>query len=103
MLVCKRGRSLVIMFPLSENSLSTDVLVADIDRTRLGMLANVGYEHLLFFQEVNIFIFVSILLSSSIYLSNSVLVTASSSNLSNDVGKSNISFNDDTNRRLLCC
>ena len=38
------------MFPLSENSLSTDVLVAGIERIRLVILANVGYEDLLFFQ-----------------------------------------------------
>ena len=75
------------MFPLSENSRSTDALVAGIDRIRLDILANVEYDDLLFFQQVNIFISLSILLSSSISISNSVLVSVSFFNLSGDVGK----------------
>ena len=75
------------MFPLSENSRSTDVLVAGIDRIRLDILANVEYDDLLFFQQVNIFISLLILVSSSISISNSVLVSVSFFNLSGDVGK----------------
>ena len=74
------------MLLLSENSLSTDVLVAGIDRKCSGILANVGYKDLLFFQQVNISISLSILVSSSISISNSVLVSVSSCNLSDDVG-----------------
>ena len=85
-LVCKHVRQLDIVFPLFENSPYTDVLVTDIDGIRLGILANVGYEDLLFFQEVNIFISLSILVSSSISISNSVLVSVSFCNLSGDVG-----------------
>ena len=85
-LVCKHVRRLDIVFPLFENSPYTDVVVVGIDRIRLGILANVGYEDLLFFQSVNKFISLSILVSSSKSISNSVLVSVSSCNLSGDVG-----------------
>ena len=86
-LVCKHVRRLDIVFPLFENSPYTDVVVAGIDRIRLGILANVGYEDLLFFQAVNRFISLSILVSYSISISNSVLVSVSCCSLSGDVGK----------------
>ena len=79
-LVYKPVRRLDIVFPLSENSPYTDVVVAGIDRIRFDILANVGYEYLLFFQAVNRFISLSILVSSSISISNSVLVSVSSCN-----------------------
>ena len=85
-LVCKHVRRLDVVFSLFENSPYTDVLVAGIDRIRLGILANVGCEDLLFFQQVNRFISLSILVSSSISISNSVVVSVSSCNLSDDVG-----------------
>ena len=84
-LVCKHVRRLDIVLPLFENSPYTNVVVAGIDRIPLGILANIGYEDLLFFQEVNIFISLSILLSPSISISNSVLISVSSCNLSGDV------------------
>ena len=77
---------LILCFHYLKIVLTTDVVVAGIDRIRLGILANVGYEDLLFFQEVNIFISLSILLSPSISISNSVLVSVSFCNLSGDVG-----------------
>ena len=43
----------LMLFPLSENSPYTDVVVTGIDRICSGILANVGYEDLLFFEEVN--------------------------------------------------
>jgi hypothetical protein len=52
LVVCKRVRRFVIVFPLSEKSLLTDVLVAGIYKIRLAILANVLWKKIRSFAEL---------------------------------------------------